>query len=264
MNPADIHRAAELLSRSRLDGSTIDELPDSCRPVNETEAYLIQDDLHECLRRTKFGRVAGHKIGCTTSVMQDFLNIRNPCAGGVFASTAQNVEGIFEHEGYRHVGVECEIAVRLGAPLDSGGGFYNANSVAGAVAQVMPAIEIVDDRYDDYVSLGVPTLIADDFFDAGCVLGDPVGDWRALDLVSVAGYMRINGIEVGRGRGGDIMGHPFTALAWLANLFVQRGKVLAPGEFILLGSVVETKWVQMGDKVEIDIEGLGRAQAQFP
>ena len=263
MNPTEIRRAAELLSRSRLTGSTIGELPDPCRPVNEIEAYLIQDDLHEYLTRTKFGRVGGHKIGCTTSVMQEFLNIRNPCAGGVFASTAQIVEGDFEHEGYRHVGVECEIAVRLAVPLGSGNGSYNSDSVAGAVAEVMPAIEIVDDRYDDYASLGAPTLIADDFFDAGCVLGDSIGDWRSLDLVSIVGHMRINGIEVGCGRGGDIMGHPFTALAWLANLFARRGKVLMPGEFILLGSVVETQWVQMGDKVEIDIEGLGRAKAQF-
>ena len=28
----------------------------------------------------------------------------------------------------------------------------------------MAAIELVDDRYDDYRSLGTPTLIADDFF----------------------------------------------------------------------------------------------------
>ena len=75
--------------------------------------------------------------------------------------------------------------------------------------------------------------------------------------------MCINGTEVGCGCGGDIMGHPFHALAWLAELFASRGKVLTPGQFVLLGSVVETKWVQPGDMVEIDIEGLGKAQAQF-
>ena len=75
--------------------------------------------------------------------------------------------------------------------------------------------------------------------------------------------MRINGREVGTGRGGDILGHPLNALAWLANGLAGRGRTLAAGEFVLLGSVVETKWVAAGDLVEIEIEGLGRASCAF-
>ena len=262
-NIARLEKAASIISSARINKTKLGEFSKEIRPVEETESYNIHNLVKHQLSKKGFGIQVGYKIGCTTPVMQDFLNIRNPCAGGVFASTAHNVEGTFEYERYRQVGVECEIAIRLAGPLGLGSGSYNANSVAGAVAEVMPAIEIVDDRYDDYASLGAPTLIADDFFDAGCVLGDPVENWRSLDLASIEGHMRINGAEVGCGWGGDIMGHPFNALAWLANLFASRGKVLGPGEFILLGSVVETKWVQKGDKVEIDIEGLGRAQAQF-
>ena len=77
---------------------------------------------------------------------------------------------------------------------------------------------------EDYRSLDTPTLIADDFFNAGCVLGDPVESWRELDLAAVQGRMTINGGEVGRGRGGDILGHPLKALAWLANALAARGR----------------------------------------
>ncbi len=59
---------------------------------------------------------------------------------------------------------------------------FDREAVAAAVAACMAGMEIVDDRYVDYKSLDTPTLIADDFFDAGCVLGAPVADWRALDL----------------------------------------------------------------------------------
>ena len=263
MNSLDIYGAAKRLSLSRLNGTVIEKLPARYRPTNETDAYLIQDDLHEILGQTKLGEVAGHKIGCTTSVMQDFLNIRNPCSGGIFAPTSQHLAGTFECKVYRHVGVECEIAVRLGEPLGSGLSSNSVECVAGAVAEVMPAIEIVDDRYEEYASIGAPTLIADDFFAAGCVLGNPRKDWDSLDLASLNGHMYINGVEVGCGRGGDIMGHPFHALAWLAESFAARGKVLTPGQFVLLGSVVETKWVQPGDLVEIEVDGLGKARAQF-
>jgi 2-keto-4-pentenoate hydratase len=127
----------------------------------------------------------------------------------------------------------------------------------------MAAIEVVDDRYQDYRSLDTPTLIADDFFNAGCVLAAPVETWRALDLAALRGRMTINGVEVGRGKGGDILGHPLEALAWLANALAAQGRQLEAGMFVLLGSVVETRWVEAGDLVEIAIEGLGRASCEF-
>jgi len=135
--------------------------------------------------------------------------------------------------------------------------------VAHAVAAVMAGMEIVDDRYVDYKTLDTPTLIADDFFDAGCVLGAPVRDWRRLDIASLAGTTRINDAEVGRGRGADVMGHPFNALAWLATTLAKRGRSLRAGEFVFTGSVVETKWANRGDRVLMEIEGLGKVEAVF-
>ena len=36
----------------------------------------------------------------------------------------------------------------------------------------MAGIELVDDRYEDYKQLNVATLIADNFFNVGVVLGE--------------------------------------------------------------------------------------------
>ena len=127
----------------------------------------------------------------------------------------------------------------------------------------MAAIEVVEDRYENYRSLDTPTLVADDFFNAACVLGAPVEAWRELDLAAIRGRMTINGAEVGAGSGGDILGHPLEALAWLANALGARGRHLEAGTFVLLGSVVQTRWVDAGDLVEVEIEGLGRVSARF-
>ena len=108
-----------------------------------------------------------------------------------------------------------------------------------------------------------PTLIADDFFNAGADLGQPIADWQQIDLAAVTGWMRINGHEVGAGRGADILGHPLEALAWLANLRSQSGQGLPAGAFVLLGSIVQTHWVQLGDTIEIGIDGLGQVSAHF-
>ena len=127
----------------------------------------------------------------------------------------------------------------------------------------MSAIEVVDDRWNDYRSMDTPTLIADDFFGAGCVLGPEVKEWRSLDVGAIGGEMDINGEVVGTGVGSDIMGHPLEALAWLANLMASRDASLRAGQFVLLGSVVETHWVEQSDIVTIEVEGLGKAVARF-
>jgi len=87
---------------------------------------------------------------------------------------------------------------------------------------------------------------------------DPVRDWRKLDLCKISGATYVNGVELGRGTGDLIMGHPFEALAWLANSRAKHGfDALKAGEFVLLGSVVETKWLDAGDEVRVEIEQLG-------
>jgi 2-keto-4-pentenoate hydratase len=255
--------AAGIIRDHRLSRRRLAQLDASVRPPDELSGYAVQDHLHALLTAAGLGRVAGHKIGCTTKVMQEFLHISNPCAGGVFESQVHNTPAVIPHADYLRPGVECEMVVRLATDLPLERAPFDRDTVAWAVGEVMAGMEIVDDRYVDYKSLDTPTLIADDFFDGGCVLGRPIADWRSLDLPSLSGLTRINGAEVGRGRGVDVMGHPFEALAWLANSLARRGRSLHVGEFVFTGSVVETKWVNRGDRVVMEIEGLGRVEAVF-
>jgi 2-keto-4-pentenoate hydratase len=253
-----ILQAATRLLDQRLSLTPITDLPEPMRPKDESEGYHLQKVLNGLLTVAGMGQQVGHKIGCTTPVMQAFLDIPNPCAGRIFEKTLLRRSGRIPHSGFIKLGVECEIAVELARDLPPQGASFTRESVAPAVGAVMAAIEIVDDRYGNYHSLGVPTLIADDFFDSGCVLGDPVRDWRSLDLAGLSGVTFINGKEVGRGSGALVMGHPLEALAWLANSRAKHGLgPLKAGEFVLLGSVVETKWLNPGDEVRIELEELG-------
>jgi 2-keto-4-pentenoate hydratase len=263
MTPSAIERAAELLAQSRRARQRFGGLPEDCRPGDISAADAVQNAVHRRLASAGGGALAGHKIGCTTPVMQRFLGITHPCAGGVFAPTVQHERGVFRHADFIQVGVECEIAVRLAQDLPAPDAPYDRSGLAAAVGACMAAIEVVEDRYVDYRALDAPTLVADDFFNAGCVLGAPVEGWRALDLPALPGRLTINGAEVAAGRGGDILGHPLEALAWLANTLATRGRYLKSGEFVLLGSVVETRWVEQGDVVAASIEGLGVACARF-
>jgi 2-keto-4-pentenoate hydratase len=254
--------AAALLHRARLDRTRLAGLPDSCRPRSEAEAYRIQNRLHALLAPAH-GPLAGHKIGCTTAVMQAFLRIPNPCAGGLLARNIHRGATTLRFADYRHVGVECEIAVAIGRDLPPRERPYAVGEVAAAIDAYLPAIEIVDDRWLDYKAVDTPTLVADDFFQAACVLGDAIPRANVDDLAAVAGLMRINGAAVGSGRGADVLGHPHAALAWLANAHAVRGRSLRAGDVVLTGSVVATKWVQQGDTVAVSLAGLGDAHVRF-
>lgn len=250
--------AAETIAAARLKREALSVLDGSIRPGNEVEAYRVQDVVHARLLDTPFGARIGRKIGCTTAVMQTYLGIPNPCAGGVFEGGTHQSGVALRSSDYLRVGIECEIAVRLGRDLDPGGDAFSAESLADAVAAYMPAIEIVDDRYADWRTTDTPTLIADDFFAAGCVLGDPV---RAVGAPGeTVGVTTINGAEAGRGLGSDVMGDPLNALAWLANSLAARGQGLRKGEIVLTGSLVETKWLDRGDRVTVSISGLGTVE----
>lgn len=263
MDDQAVARAAGILCQKRVAGEIVDALPEDCRPRSEEEAYFIQAALHDRLTAAGQGPLDGYKIGCTTPVMQAYMKIPQPCAGGVLAPGVRFGAGRFHTPARGRLGVECEVAVRLRTALDPTDSPYRRDRIADAVESCMAAIEIVADRYDDYGSLGTPTLIADDFFNAGIVLGDPVEDWHDLDLAALRGQMAVNGEVVGTGVGGDIMGHPLEALVWLANRWSALGRGLPAGAFVTLGSVVETRWVSAGDEVVAEIEGLGEVRAVF-
>jgi len=251
-----IQNTARLLAHQRLSSTVIDPTKDM-RPGNESEAYTLQAEVNRQLSKSGLGLPVGHKIGCTTPVMQAFLGIHSPCAGDIFAATVARNNGQLSRADYRRLGVECEIVVGLSRDIAPGAAPFTREKIASTVGAVIAGIEIVDDRYQDYRSLGAPTLIADNFFNAGCVLGDPVRNWERLDLAALEGRTLVNGKEVGRGNGAMVLGHPLEALVWLANSRAARGLGLQRGKFVFLGSLVETKWLNAGDTARIEIEALG-------
>jgi 2-keto-4-pentenoate hydratase len=181
----------------------------------------------------------------------------------VFASGVHGSGVALNAKDFVRVGVECEIAVRVARDLSPTEAPFTAEWVAEAIDAYLPAIEIVDDRYSDWQTIGAPTLVADDFFAAACVLGTEVVRSAAPDLLQVVGRALINGVEAGQGTGADVLGHPHHALAWLANHLAAAGKGLRAGEIVLTGSLVKTVWLKAGDEAVMELAGLGTVAASF-
>jgi 2-keto-4-pentenoate hydratase len=85
----------------------------------------------------------------------------------------------------------------------------------------------------------------------------------APDLLHLIGRAIVTCAEIGRGSGADVLGHPYNALAWLANHLAAAGKTLRAGEIVLTGSLVKTVWLNAGDRVTMDLSGLGEVHVAF-
>ena len=254
--------AAKFIATARRSCAPLAALAADIAPADVADGYKVQRAVHD-LVRPQVGSLVGYKIGCTSQVMQQYLGIPHPCGGGVFEKGVHDSGARLAASKYVRVGVECEIAVRLKRDLAAGEAPFTAEWVGEAVEAYHPAIEIVDDRYVKWETMGAPTLIADDFFAAGCVLAPAVPRSSVPDLKAVKGRAILNGEEVSHGTGADVLGHPHNALAWLANHLAAEGKGLHAGQLVLTGSLVKTLWLKAGDKVRMELDGLGTVEAEF-
>jgi 2-keto-4-pentenoate hydratase len=158
--------AARYLARCRLaESQQVVSANGALWPATVSEAYRTQAELHEILLQRGGHRVVGSKVGCTTPVMQAYLGVPHPCAGAIYDTSlwASNGAQCIEVPASRcmRLGLECEIAVRLGEKIAPGE--LDLERAASAVESVSPAVELVDDRYEDFEARrpGVWAWVAD-------------------------------------------------------------------------------------------------------
>jgi 2-keto-4-pentenoate hydratase len=232
-------------------------LPDALYPASLEEAYAIRAAFQEIEEREGRGAVAGWKIGLTTPVMQKLCGVGEPCYGAIFAREVHVGQAALKAADYCRLGIETEIALRLGADLPQGAG---REAIAAAVEAAMAAIELIEDLGADYRRLDARAMVAGNVWNAGIVVGEPVAAWREIDLSRAAARLVINGREIGTGRGGDVMGHPLNALAWLAEKRAAAGAPLRRDMIVMTGSMVPIQHPRPGDHVRVEVAGLGAAE----
>lgn len=256
-------QAAAWLAEARLGKRSVGEMPAPLRPTTPAMGYAIQAALRNRLTAAGRGQLVGWKVGATTLPMQKLLNLPEPVAGAIMASGVLRSPAAMKFADFIKPGVECEVCMRLKSPLPGKPGKVDRAAAAAAVGEMCPAIEVVDNRYGDFAKIGAPTIIADDVFQAGVILGQWTGAWSELDLLDCVGTISVDGVTKLEGRGQDVMGHPLESLAWLANLLGGRGERLEPGQIVMTGSLTLPYWANRGEKLQARIDGLGAVSAVF-
>jgi len=246
---------ARHIDAAHASGAVYANLPPDMAPTTLADAYAAQRALAQRLA-PRLGGVAGLKIATTTRVMQELMGIDHPCGGVIFAANVHASPAQIRLASHVHLMIECELAVRIGSSLPTPPTPYTAETVRPAVSALMPAFELIDDRHADYKSAQALSLIADNCWNAGVVLGAEIALEPTMSLSRIAGTLDINGQPGGTGTTDD----PLAALACLANLAAGHGQALQPGMVVITVSVIPTLSIEPGDQFVFRLEGVGSVQ----
>lgn len=259
--------AALWLQQAHEDGRPFTGLPPELAPRNDADAYAAQAAYVSalCLRRAT--TLAGYKIALTSQAMRSLVGYGNSISGCLLADQVVPSGSVLRHANYGRLAVEFEVAFRFGAtlPLEVAARGPDRATLLPYLAAAHAAIEVVDDRHAVYSRLPqeILTLVADNAWNAGLVLGPEAAGWKQADLGTMQGIARIDGAEVGRGHGRDILGHPLDALAWLVQHLAGHGIALCEGDMVTTGSMVATKFPLPGARVDFEIDGLGAVHCEL-
>ena len=251
--------AARLLFEAYSNVKPVSPLTSTYDDLTLEDAYAIQLlQIDWFLEQGR--RVNGHKVGLTSAAMQRLLGVNQPDYGHL-------LDDFFylEHEPipmgrFLQPRIEPEVAFVLKRPLRGPG--VTAHEAIAAVDFVLPALEIVDSRIEDW-KIGLFDTIADNASSGAVVLGSTPTAISDVDLRLVGVVMTQNGTVVGTGAGGAVLGSPLRTLVWLANTVGARGVTLEAGQVVLPGAVCAMVPVAAGDTVSARFAGLGSVTARF-
>lgn len=251
--------AAERLRTALTAGTPCAPILDLIDSTDVAGAYAVQEI--GTTRALAEGRqLSGRKIGLTSLAVQKQLGVHEPDFGMLFADMAIMDGDEVSVGRLLQPRVEAEIAFVMGCGVEDAG--VSADALAAAVDYVLPALEIVDSRIANW-RISLADTIADNASSGLYVLGKSPRALHGLDLRLCGMVMESDGQIVSTGVGAACLGHPLSALAWLAAKMAQVGRPLRAGDIVLSGALGPMVEVVPGHGYHAEVAGLGSVGVRF-
>lgn len=246
-------QAAEAVWAAWVEGRTLEALPEGARPRTLAEGYAAQRAL-----AGRAGPSLGWKLAATSAAGQAHIGVDGPLAGRLFERFRHDAPATVPAQGVMLV-CEAELCFRLGADVPPRAEPYPWAELAGAVEALHLAVELPDSRLARFETAGAPALAADDACAGLFVLGPEAPPrWRDLDLAAHPTRILRNGEVAAEGVGGNALGDPRTALAWLASH--EHAEGLRAGDLVTTGTTTVPVPYAAGDRIVADFGALGRVE----
>ncbi|WP_296981095.1 MULTISPECIES: 2-oxo-3-hexenedioate decarboxylase [unclassified Thalassolituus] len=255
----DVVRLCERVEGAQKEARAITKLTEEYPAMNMDDGYAVQNAL-----RARFmeqgHKLVGWKAGLTSKAKMQQMGVDVPSIGFLTDKMAVPENGVVSVSELVHPRVECEIAFMTSKDLQ--GPNCTAEQVLAATAYVIPAIEIIDSRFQKF-SFDLQSVIADNGSSARFVGGGRPRYVEGLDLRTIGAVLEKNGEIVEMGAGAAVMNHPAEAVAMLVNILHKLGETLPAGSFVMSGGITAAVAVEPGDSVVARFQHLGSVSVSF-
>ena len=252
-----IEKISEFIFQSHNSGDTFLNLENDMKPQDFAEAYEIQKRLRQKLPR---GPLGGYKIALSSKIQQDYHKISQPVYGGLFKKEIFNSPKTILLKNYHRMSVEFELAFELSDRITDSTINRNPENIFLDISNVMPAIELVDDRGANYEGLDPLSLACDNAWSGGLVLGEPIDDWMGKDFLDIQSICEWN--QEPKLTANVLDAKPLENLCWLINELHSRQNDLKPGMIIITGSVFKVRQANIGDKIHHVLSDHGKVSIE--
>lgn len=228
-------------------------LPDRGAVRTDVVAYRVQDKVYAKLWP---GRLpAAWKVGAPSDKVEPAAAPIPPEL--VLASPARASAAVLNL-----IGVEAEVAYRLARDLAPRRRPYGEKDIAGAIAEVVVAIELCATRLASWKDAPGGWKLADLQSSGALVVGSGTADWRAIDWARQQVVFRI-GERTSKARGAHPFGNPLRLLPWLAAHCGARTGGLRKGDVVTTGAWTGLEPARPGDEVVAEFHGIGEARVRI-
>ncbi len=250
---SNVEKISTYLFKAHESGDRFINLEKDMKPKDFNEAYQIQNQLRQKLPR---GPLGGYKIALSSKIQQDYHKISHPVYGGLFKNEIFTSPKTIVLENYHRMSVEFELAFELSDRIIDTTIDRTSENIIKDVSNVMPAIELIDDRGANYDGLDPLSLACDNAWSGGLVLGEPIYNWQEKDFQNIQSSCEWN--QEPKLTTGVLDAKPFENLCWLINELHSRKSELKPGMIIITGSVFKVRQANVGDKINHILSDRGK------
>ena len=235
-----------------------ENLPETLMPKDFDEAYETQKIFQENSGR---GSLGGFKIALASKVQQQLCGIDHPVAGGIFANEINSSPSTFELKNFHGLGLEFEIAATMSDDLKPEMGPFNSENIRKYIKSLSPAFELIIDRNANYSNINPLSMITDNAWCSGIVLGKELPDWKKLNLDTIRSKLLWNDETPQNAMIKDA--NPLESLAWVSNLLASLGRTIPKHSVIITGSVIKTRAPHKGDHIIYKVEDLSEVEIKI-
>lgn len=224
-------------------------------------AYAVANHIHHA-RLAEGARPVGRKIGFTNPDMWSKFGVREPIWAYVYDTTVVHLHGtsaICKLSKFIEPRIEPEIVLHFHKAPQANDGL---RGVFDAIDWVAHGYEIVQSHFPGW-KFQAPDTVADWALHGTLLIGPPLplaqlGNDPVAALESFTLNLSRDGRHIETGRGSNVLGNPFSAIAYLISVLARQVPYapLHAGEIVTTGTITTAQSVCAGETWQSEVHGV--------